>query len=106
MQRTSDIRPSPTNHPPCGECTHDNVYGHGFEMDLRNRCEACLKRRKSATMIWRGSMGLLGFEREWLDVGRLFSPRGMWQVQVVGGIKYKRIHIGVPNGELPNLRAQ
>jgi hypothetical protein len=34
------------NYPPCDDCTRDNVYCHGFEKDIRNRCEACLKGRK------------------------------------------------------------
>jgi hypothetical protein len=41
--------PVPQNYPPCDECTSDNVYCHGFEKDIRNRCEACLKGRKNCS---------------------------------------------------------
>jgi hypothetical protein len=41
--------PVQQNYPPCDECTRDNVYCHGFEKDIRNRCEACLKGRKKCS---------------------------------------------------------
>ena len=66
--------PVQQNYPPCDECTLDNVYCHGFEKDIRNRCEACLKGEKGAAMIWCGSMDRLGFEKGMAHIAPRCSP--------------------------------